>query len=40
MPAARSNEGERVVVQTEWGTREATVAPMPFVDPSKQIPLS
>jgi aminomethyltransferase len=40
LPAARSNEGERVVVQTEWGTREATVAPMPFVDPSKQIPLS
>jgi hypothetical protein len=29
-----------VTVDTEWGTREAAVAPMPFVDPSKQIPVS
>jgi aminomethyltransferase len=40
LPADRSNEGQEVTVQTEWGTRGATVAPMPFVDPSKQIPVS
>ena len=40
LPAGRSNEGQKVTVQTEWGTRGATVAPRPFVDPSKQIPVS
>jgi aminomethyltransferase len=40
LPADRSNGGQEVTVQTEWGTRGATVAPMPFVDPSKQIPVS
>jgi aminomethyltransferase len=40
LPADRSNEGQEVTVQTEWGARGATVAPMPFVDPSKQIPVS
>jgi glycine cleavage system aminomethyltransferase T len=40
LPAERSNTGETVQVQTEWGTRRATVVEMPFVDPSKQIPVS
>jgi glycine cleavage system aminomethyltransferase T len=40
LPAERSNEGQQVMVETEWGTRTGTVAPMPFVDPSKQIPVS
>ena len=29
-----------VEVETEWGGRDATVTPMPFVDPQKKIPLS
>jgi hypothetical protein len=29
-----------VSVETEWGTRTATVTPMPFVDPDKTIPVS
>ncbi len=40
LPADRSVEGARVTVKTEWGTRTATVAPMPFVDPDKTIPVS
>ncbi|HVD67102.1 MAG TPA: glycine cleavage T C-terminal barrel domain-containing protein, partial [Actinomycetota bacterium] len=40
LPSDRSNGGQEVTVQTEWGTRGARVAPMPFVDPSKQIPVS
>jgi glycine cleavage system aminomethyltransferase T len=40
LPADRSSEGTTVTVQTEWGTRRGTVVPMPFVDPSKQIPVS
>jgi aminomethyltransferase len=40
LPADRSNEGQQVSVETEWGTRTATVTAMPFVDPSKQIPVS
>jgi glycine cleavage system aminomethyltransferase T len=40
LPAARSHEGQIVAVETEFGPRTATVAPMPFVDPSKQIPVS
>jgi aminomethyltransferase len=40
LPVGRSNVGERVMVRTEWGEREGTVSEMPFVDPSKQIPLS
>jgi glycine cleavage system aminomethyltransferase T len=40
LPAGRSHEGQAVEVETEWGARTATVAPMPFVDPSKQIPVS
>ena len=40
LPESRSQEGERVEVETEWGARAATVTAMPFVDPSKQIPLA
>jgi len=40
LPADRAREGERVTVATEWGTRTATVVPMPFVDPEKAIPVS
>jgi aminomethyltransferase len=40
LPAERSNEGQVVQVATEWGERTATVTPMPFVDPSKSIPVS
>jgi glycine cleavage system aminomethyltransferase T len=40
LPADRSSEGLSVSVQTEWGERNATVVPMPFVDPDKTIPVS
>jgi aminomethyltransferase len=40
LPTDRSREGERVTVQSEWGSRTATVVPMPFVDPDKAIPIS
>jgi glycine cleavage system aminomethyltransferase T len=40
LPAERSNIGGSVHVETEWGTRTATVVDMPFVDPAKQIPVS
>jgi glycine cleavage system aminomethyltransferase T len=40
LPAERSNIGGSVHVETEWGTRTATVVEMPFVDPAKQIPVS
>jgi glycine cleavage system aminomethyltransferase T len=40
LPADKSREGQGVSVESEWGTRAATVTPMPFVDPGKQIPLS
>ncbi len=40
LPADRSHEGQQVSVATEWGQRTATVTPMPFVDPSKAIPVS
>jgi glycine cleavage system aminomethyltransferase T len=40
LPVDRSNEGRAVAVETEFGPRTATVTPMPFVDPSKQIPVS
>jgi glycine cleavage system aminomethyltransferase T len=40
LPSERSTEGQGVTVETEWGTRSASVTPMPFVDPSKQIPVS
>jgi aminomethyltransferase len=40
LPVERSTVGERVTVETEWGSRTGTVVEMPFVDPSKQIPVS
>ncbi len=40
LPVERSMLGERLTVETEWGPRSGTVVEMPFVDPSKQIPVS
>jgi glycine cleavage system aminomethyltransferase T len=40
LPADRSVPGTSVTVESEWGRREGTVVEMPFVDPSKQIPIS
>jgi glycine cleavage system aminomethyltransferase T len=40
LPADRASLGTTVEVDTEWGPRTATVVEMPFVDPSKQIPVS
>jgi aminomethyltransferase len=40
LPASMSSLGTTVEVESEWGTRTATVVEMPFVDPSKQIPVS
>jgi glycine cleavage system aminomethyltransferase T len=40
LPAGASREGQAITVATEWGARSATVVEMPFVDPSKSIPVS
>ena len=40
LPTELSTMGAQVEVDTEWGTRTATVVEMPFVDPGKQIPVS
>ena len=40
LPPERSREGDTITVQTEWGERTGTIVEMPFVDPSKQIPVS
>lgn len=40
LPVGSAADGTRVRVETEWGTRTATVVPMPFVDPAKRIPVS
>jgi glycine cleavage system aminomethyltransferase T len=40
LPSGLSTLGTKVQVETEWGTRTATVTEMPFVDPGKQIPLA
>jgi glycine cleavage system aminomethyltransferase T len=40
LPAELASEGTGLQVETEWGTRTATVVPMPFVDPEKRIPIS
>ncbi len=40
LPAGSSHEGQAVRVETQWGTRDAIVTPMPFVDPAKRIPVS
>ncbi len=39
LPSENSKDGQQVSVETEWGTRTATVVPMPFVDPQKTIPV-
>lgn len=40
LPVERTELGTTVDVETEWGPRTATVVEMPFVDPSKRIPVS
>jgi aminomethyltransferase len=40
VPAERSELGTQLEVATEWGPRRATIVPMPFWDPEKQIPVS
>ncbi|GIU99785.1 MAG: glycine cleavage system protein T [Actinomycetota bacterium] len=40
VPVERSELGTTLTVESEWGTRTATVVPMPFVDPEKRIPVS
>ena len=40
LPVNRSKQGTTVPVETEWGTRTATVVDRPFVDPKKQIPVA
>jgi glycine cleavage system aminomethyltransferase T len=40
LSADRSELGEKIQVDTEFGPRNGTVVQMPFVDPSKQIPIS
>jgi aminomethyltransferase len=40
VPVELSENGTRLAVETSDGTRGAAVAPMPFIDPGKQIPKS
>jgi glycine cleavage system aminomethyltransferase T len=40
LPAELSKLGTKVDIDTEWGPRTGMVVEMPFVDPSKQIPVS
>jgi aminomethyltransferase len=40
VPVELAAEGTQLRVETEWGSRTATVVPMPFVDPEKRIPVS
>jgi aminomethyltransferase len=40
VPDDLAGEGTQLHVETEWGSRTATVVPMPFVDPEKRIPVS
>jgi aminomethyltransferase len=40
LPVELTDEGRTVQVDSEWGSRTATVVPMPFIDPGKQIPKS
>jgi len=40
LPTELSREGTTLSVESEWGQRTATVVPMPFVDPGKEIPVS
>ena len=38
LPIERAVDGHKVSVDTPGGEREATVVPMPFIDPDKEIP--
>jgi glycine cleavage system aminomethyltransferase T len=40
LPVDHTELGTQVTVETPEGVREAMIAPMPFVDPQKQIPKS
>jgi glycine cleavage system aminomethyltransferase T len=40
LPVERTEPGTQVTVETPDGTREATIVPLPFFDPEKQIPKS
>jgi aminomethyltransferase len=40
VPVQLSELGTKLDVESEWGRRSATVVPMPFWDPEKQIPVS
>jgi glycine cleavage system aminomethyltransferase T len=43
VPAGLAELGQNdttLTVASEWGERQATVVPMPFVDPEKRIPVS
>jgi glycine cleavage system aminomethyltransferase T len=40
VPTEHSAQGTHLSVETDDGTRQATVAPMPFIDPGKVIPKS
>jgi glycine cleavage system aminomethyltransferase T len=40
LPSDLAELGTKIDIETEWGSRTGTVVEMPFVDPSKQIPIS
>jgi aminomethyltransferase len=40
VPVDLAAAATQLTVETEWGSRTATVVPMPFVDPEKRIPVS
>jgi aminomethyltransferase len=39
VPVDLTAPGSKLRVASEWGDRNATVVPMPFVDPEKRIPV-
>ena len=40
VPTEMAQNGTKVRIESEWGRRTGTVAPMPFIDPDKRIPVS
>jgi aminomethyltransferase len=40
VPVEQAEHGTQLRVASEWGNRQATVVPMPFIDPEKRIPVS
>jgi aminomethyltransferase len=40
VPADLAANGTKLAIDSEWGKRNATVVPMPFVDPEKRTPVS